>query len=157
MSTRRWRVGWVGEAMRTDMRSLKGREVKPRTATYQSRSSAEDAMRFLVEYRKTSVAPTLTDMSAEEAPVHMGGEPRPHREPYVGEGIDGCLRSARIDREEADCLDLSDPRYYKVIASAESWERQAEQLAYQAAAVRRPEAERRGPAAHGGPSAAPER
>jgi len=79
------------------------------------------------------------------------------REPYVGEGIDGCLRSARIDREEADCLDLSDPRYAEVIASAESWERQAEQLAHQAPGVRRPEAERRGPAAPAGPSTAPGR
>ena len=66
------------------------------------------------------------------------------REPYVGEGVDGCLRSARIDREEADCLDLSDPRYAEVLSSAERWEQQAEQLANQAAGVRRREAERRG-------------
>lgn len=70
------------------------------------------------------------------------------REPYVGQGVDGCRRSARIDREEADCLDLSDPRYAEVIASAESWEWQAEQLA---GVVRRPETERQGPI--GGPSA----
>jgi hypothetical protein len=79
------------------------------------------------------------------------------REPYVGEGVDGCLRSAKIDREEADCLDLDDPRYAGVIASAESWERQAEQLAQQDSAVRRPEAERRGPSAADGPATGPRR
>jgi hypothetical protein len=66
------------------------------------------------------------------------------REPYVGEGVDGCLRSAWIDREEADCLDLSDARHAEVLSSAERWEQQAEQLAGQAARLRRPEAERRG-------------
>ena len=79
------------------------------------------------------------------------------REPYVGEGVDGCLRSAQIDREEADCLDLDGPRYAEVIASAESWERQAEQLARQDAGVRRPEAERRGPGAADGPATRPGR
>jgi hypothetical protein len=75
-------------------------------------------------------------------PPEDGGAPTPHtrlREPYVGEGIDGCLRSAQIDREEADCLDRSDPRYSEVIASAERWEQQAELVA---GGVRRPEAER---------------
>ncbi len=86
--------------------------------------------------------------------------PRPAtrlREPYVGDGVDGCLRSAQIDREEADCLDLDDPRYAGVIASAESWERQAEQLARQDSGVRRPEAERRGPSAADGPALGPGR
>lgn len=32
-----------------------------------------------------------------------------HR-PYVGEGADGCYRSAQIDREEADTLDALDTR-----------------------------------------------
>lgn len=68
------------------------------------------------------------------------GTPAPRlREPYVGEGVDGCMRSAQIDREEADRLDLDDPRYAEVIASAERWEHQAELLAR---GVRRPEAER---------------
>lgn len=80
-----------------------------------------------------------------------GGAPAPTtrlREPYVGQVIDGCLRSAQIDREEADGLDLSDHRYAAVIASAERWEQQAERLG---GVVRRPETERRGPI--GGPSA----
>jgi hypothetical protein len=63
------------------------------------------------------------------------------RDPYVGEDIDGCLRSAQIDRDEADCLDLRDPRHAEALASAERWEQQAEQLAR---GVRRPEAERQG-------------
>ena len=70
------------------------------------------------------------------------GTPMPRtrlREPYVGEGVDGCLRSAQIDREEADCLDRSDPRCSEVIASAERWEQQAEIVA---GGVRRPDAER---------------
>lgn len=66
------------------------------------------------------------------------------REPYVGEGVDGCLRSAQIDREEADCLDATDPRYAEALLSAERWELQAEQLAHQMVRVRRPETERRG-------------
>jgi hypothetical protein len=81
-------------------------------------------------------------------PPEDGGAPTPHtrlREPYVGKGVDGCLRSAQIDREEADCLDLSDPRYEQVLASAEQWEQQAEQLANEPRGVPRPEAERRGP------------
>ena len=68
-----------------------------------------------------------------------------YREPYVGEGIDGSLRSAQIDREEADGLYLRDPRHDELLASAESWEQQAEQLAHQQpGGVRRPEGERRG-------------
>ena len=93
-------------------------------------------------------------------PPEDGGAPPPRtrlREPYVGEGIDGCLRSAQIDREEADCLDLNDPRYAEVIASAESWERQAEQLAQQGAGVRRPEAERRSPGVADRPAFGPGR
>lgn len=88
------------------------------------------------------------------------GSPAPAtrlREPYVGEGVDGCLRSAQIDREEADCLKRDDPRYAGVIASAESWERQAELLAQQTSGVRRPEAEWRGPGAADGPAFGPRR
>ena len=66
------------------------------------------------------------------------------REPYVGEGIDGCLRSAQIAREEADGLDLRDPRFGEVLASADRWEQQAEQLGRGTGGVRRPEVERRG-------------
>lgn len=51
-----------------------------------------------------------------------------HREPYVGDGADGARRSARIDREEADGLDRGDPRRDELLASAERWDRQAEQL-----------------------------
>lgn len=76
--------------------------------------------------------PTETDRLTPAASI---------REPYVGDGVDGCLRSAQIDREEADCLDLSDPRYAEALASAERWEQQAVVLA---SAVRRPETERRG-------------
>lgn len=68
---------------------------------------------------------------------------RVQREPYVGEGADGCYRSAQIDREEADGLNLDDPRHAERLASAEKWEQQAELLT-QAAGVRRPETERHG-------------
>lgn len=74
---------------------------------------------------------------------HVHQVERAHREPYVGEGADGCYRSAQIDREEADCLDPSDPRHAEALASAERWEQQA-LLETQAGGVRRPEAERRG-------------
>jgi len=46
---------------------------------------------------------------------------QPHREPYVGEGLDGRWRSVQIHREEADGLDLDDPRYAECLASAERW------------------------------------
>lgn len=47
------------------------------------------------------------------------------RIPYVGHGTDGCLRSAQIDREEADCYDLDDPRVGRCLESAIAWEDQA--------------------------------
>jgi hypothetical protein len=48
--------------------------------------------------------------------------------PYVGAGRDGCLRSAQIDREEADGLSQDDPRRPDLIASAEQWEAQARDI-----------------------------
>lgn len=51
-----------------------------------------------------------------------------YRTPYVGAGRDGCLRSAQIDREEADGLDRSDPRYDDLLVSAERWEAQAREI-----------------------------
>lgn len=47
------------------------------------------------------------------------------RRPYVGEGIDGALRSAAIDESEADTLDRADPRLDDVLASARRWREQA--------------------------------
>ena len=63
------------------------------------------------------------------------------RRPYVGEGADGCSRSAQIDREEADTLDALDTRRDELYISAEAWERQAEHL--ERHPPRRPESERR--------------
>lgn len=56
------------------------------------------------------------------------------RNPYVGEGVDGARRSARIDREEADGLD---PGEYRdaVLASAAAWDAQADQLEAEAGPV----------------------
>jgi putative phage-type endonuclease len=51
-----------------------------------------------------------------------------HRIPYVGDGLDGCRRSAQMDREEADGLDLLDPRIDELLASADRWEAQAADL-----------------------------
>lgn len=60
------------------------------------------------------------------------------RDPYVGSGIDGCLRSAEIDREEIDGLPTpSQPgwsavvaqRRAELVASAEAWMDQARALA----------------------------
>lgn len=50
------------------------------------------------------------------------------RRPYVGEGVDGALRSAAIDESEAECLDASDPRVEELRASARRWRAQADQL-----------------------------
>lgn len=47
------------------------------------------------------------------------------RHPYVGEGADGCQRSAQIDREEAQTLDRANPRVELLEASAARWELQA--------------------------------
>lgn len=51
------------------------------------------------------------------------------RLPYVGEGADGCRRSAQIDREEADGLDRvhDAERILELLSSALRWEAQAEQ------------------------------
>ena len=67
------------------------------------------------------------------------------RGPYVGEGVDGCHRSAQIDREEAETLDVLDVRRDELYASVETWERQAEQLEQvePGKRPRRPESERR--------------
>jgi putative phage-type endonuclease len=51
-----------------------------------------------------------------------------HRIPYVGDGPDGCRRSAQMDRTEADGLDLLDPRIDELLASADRWEAQAADL-----------------------------
>ncbi len=51
-----------------------------------------------------------------------------HRTPYVGSGEDGARRSAEIDREEADRVDIFDSRYNRLLESAESWEAQARDL-----------------------------
>jgi hypothetical protein len=48
-----------------------------------------------------------------------------NRIPYVGEGREGALASAQIDREEADTYDRADPRRESALASAARWERQA--------------------------------
>ena len=47
------------------------------------------------------------------------------REPYVGSGIDGALRSARIDESEADGLEQTDPRREELQESAARWRDQA--------------------------------
>lgn len=56
-----------------------------------------------------------------------------HRFPYVGEGADGARRSAEIDRSEADGLDLSDDRRDYVLASADRWVQQADEIDARAA------------------------
>lgn len=43
----------------------------------------------------------------------------------MGDGADGCRRSAEIDRTEADGLAVTDPRYLELLASADEWECQA--------------------------------
>lgn len=48
---------------------------------------------------------------------------------YIGEDADGAQRSAWIDRNEADTLDLDDPRHSQLLDSALRWEAQAERLA----------------------------
>lgn len=51
-----------------------------------------------------------------------------NRVPYGGEGAEGCRRSAQIDREEADILDVGDPRRDQLLSSAQLWEAQAERV-----------------------------
>lgn len=48
-----------------------------------------------------------------------------HRPPYVGEGVDGAIRSAAIDLSEAEGLDALDPRREGVLASMRAWQLQA--------------------------------
>lgn len=47
------------------------------------------------------------------------------RNPYVGSGVDGCIRSAAIDRSEANTYNSDDPRRDECMASAAEWEAQA--------------------------------
>lgn len=47
------------------------------------------------------------------------------RRPYVGEGADGCLRSAEVDRSEADGMDRTLDSYALRLESAAAWEEQA--------------------------------
>lgn len=54
------------------------------------------------------------------------GGPR-RRRPYVGDGIDGALRSAEIDRSEADTYPSGSEEKARCLASAEAWEEQARQ------------------------------
>lgn len=60
---------------------------------------------------------------------HEPTAPRPgrHRTPYVGEGIDGALRSAEIDRSEADGFPTGSQERERCLASAKAWEKQARQ------------------------------
>lgn len=55
-----------------------------------------------------------------------------HRRPYVGQGADGARRSAEIDRNEIDTLDLNDPQQAEhanyLRASISRWEQQAAAL-----------------------------
>ena len=53
----------------------------------------------------------------------MESNPRPDRRPYVGQGVDGASRSARIDREEADAGPPGGQREER-LASADRWEAQ---------------------------------
>lgn len=53
-----------------------------------------------------------------------------HRYPYIGDGVDGALRSARIDEEEAEMLEAGERRD-SLLLSAERWRMQAEDLARQ--------------------------
>lgn len=60
------------------------------------------------------------------------------RAPYVGEGIDGCWRSAEIDRSELDMLptgphdpfwtEATEDRRRDLEASVRAWEAQAAEL-----------------------------
>lgn len=59
-----------------------------------------------------------------ELPRFRAGLSGLNRRPYVGEGADGCRRSARIDREEADVAGDEDRRA-TLLESAERWEAQA--------------------------------
>lgn len=47
------------------------------------------------------------------------------RIPYVGSGVDGCLRSAQIDREELELLSADDHRRDLLLGSIRAWEMQA--------------------------------
>lgn len=58
------------------------------------------------------------------APRNYAGD----RIPYVGSGADGARRSAQIDREEIDGLDLDDPRTGELALSAAEWDAQAARL-----------------------------
>lgn len=46
--------------------------------------------------------------------------------PYVGEGSDGCQRSAQIVRDELATLPAGDPRRDELEAQAQAWDERAE-------------------------------
>lgn len=93
----------------------------------------------------------LAQLAAEETDLHDAvccdpdgfiatAPPLSDREPYVGDGSDGCLRSAQIDREEADTLDtdLHADRIVELLESAIRWEAQAVRAAIAEASAHDP-------------------
>ena len=103
-----------GEALRTEVAqvpAVEGRVV-----------SLEEAVAAGVVRPASELPATVTP---EEAARRAAGH---HRIPYVGDGADGARRSAQIDREEADGLDLEDPRHTERLESAHRWDLQAEEL-----------------------------
>lgn len=74
--------------------------------------------------------PLVIDGDAQPSPVARFLQPAQHRNPYVGDGVDGCLRSADIDRAEADTHPTASPAWDRCSASAYRWEMQARDLGW---------------------------
>lgn len=79
---------------------------------------AECARACAIRSRCVMTHPTLSGPSSAELPPRL-------RTPYVGDGVDGALRSAQIDRSEADGLDPGLQRDL-CLASAQQWLLQAQ-------------------------------
>ena len=97
----------------------------------------------------TAMADKFTDGLPEDTYSRLGTGVRTQRHPYVGQGADGCRRSADIDLSEAESLptgphqpgwsEHTEARRHHLHESAQAWLRQAQGHDYddQVAALRR--------------------
>lgn len=90
-------------------------------------------MSLLTRYLRDRIDPQgndehYTEMAKEVRRIVEMEQAFPRREPYVGVGKDGCLRSAEIDRTEKDGLVAQDEMHDFLNDSIRRWKKQASEI-----------------------------
>jgi hypothetical protein len=90
-------------------------------------------MSLLTRYLRDRIDPQgndehYTEMAKEVRRIVEMEQGFARREPYVGVGKDGCLRSAEIDRTEKDGLYPEDAMHDYLDDSIRRWEKQASEI-----------------------------